>query len=290
MSTLLTPIKTLMGVWKIAMEIITDEIENLKSAWKKTSEQQLFHELESEYGFPRATCRSLVQLMHEFIEQNYGNQREDKQILYHAVSKDEPPGKQLDKIKIVSVKLTITHPEDADILEKKGVSGLRQHKLVRFTTEAYDQGGLLVQEDLALLVNSSLRTIQRDMKELRELGIDIPTRGSIQDIGPTISHKTKIVELWLKGFEYTEIELRTNHSGHSIKRYLVDFSRIVMLQDKGYTINQIRELTDNSEKVVKEHLDLFNKYKDECKDRIQQLLQPSKIALDTSDKKKEMSL
>lgn len=83
--------------------------------------------------------------MHEFIEQNYGNQRKDKKILYHAVSKDEPPGKQLDKIKIVSVKLT--HPEDAAILEKKGVIGLRQHKLIRFTTEAYDQGGLLVQED-----------------------------------------------------------------------------------------------------------------------------------------------
>jgi hypothetical protein len=43
MTTPLTPTKTLMGVWKIAMEIIKDEIENLKSAWKKTSEQQLFH-------------------------------------------------------------------------------------------------------------------------------------------------------------------------------------------------------------------------------------------------------
>jgi hypothetical protein len=128
------------------------------------------------------------------------------------------------------------------------------------------------------------------MKELRDQGIDIPTRGSIQDIGPTISHKTKIVELWLKGFEYTEIELRTNHTGQAIKRYLVDFSRIVMLQDKGYTVNQIRELTDNSEKVVKEHLDLFNKYKDECKDRIQQLLQPSKIALEAPNKKKELNL
>src|SRR5450756_1773181 len=85
MATPINPLKTLMGIWKIAMEIITDEIANLKSAWKKTSEQQLFHELETEYGFPRATCRSLVQLMHEFIGQNYGNQREDKQIIYHGV-------------------------------------------------------------------------------------------------------------------------------------------------------------------------------------------------------------
>jgi hypothetical protein len=57
--------------------------------------------------------------MQEFIEQNYGNLHGDNQIIYHAVSKDEPPGKQLDKIKTVSVKLTILHPEDAEILEKK---------------------------------------------------------------------------------------------------------------------------------------------------------------------------
>ena len=55
--------------------------------------------------------------MTEFIEENYGNLRGDNQIIY-AVSKDEPPGKQLDKIKTVSVKLTLSHPEDAEILEK----------------------------------------------------------------------------------------------------------------------------------------------------------------------------
>src|SRR5660398_3841 len=42
MSTPLTPIKTLMGIWKIAMEIITDEIENLKSAWKKHLNNSFF--------------------------------------------------------------------------------------------------------------------------------------------------------------------------------------------------------------------------------------------------------
>jgi len=43
------------------------------------------------------------------------------------VSKDEPPGKQLDKIKTVSLKLTISHPEDAEILEQKGIHALTFH-------------------------------------------------------------------------------------------------------------------------------------------------------------------
>ncbi|MDW7725864.1 MAG: DUF1670 domain-containing protein [Candidatus Methanoperedens sp.] len=85
------------------MTINPEQKTEFRTVWIKTAEQQLFHELETEYGFPRATCRSLVQLMQEFIEENYGNLRGDNQIIYHAVSKDEPPGKQLDKIKTVSV-------------------------------------------------------------------------------------------------------------------------------------------------------------------------------------------
>ena len=117
--------------------------------------------------------------------------------------------------------------------------------MMRFAAEAYDLGGLLVQEDLALLLNSGRRTIQRDMSYLKKQEIIIPTRGSIQDIGPTISHKTKIVELYLKGYEYTEIERRTRHTGQSIKRYIIGFSKVVMLHSKGYNPNQIRELTNS---------------------------------------------
>lgn len=269
------------------MSVNQDGESELRSVWIKTAEQQLFHELEIEYGFPRATCRSLVQLMHEFVEQNYGNLRGDSQIIYHAVSKDEPPGKQLDKIKTISVKLTISHPEDKEILEKKGIHGLRQHKLMRFASEAYEQGGLLVQEDLALLLNSSRRTIQRDIQTLKKQEIIIPTRGSIQDIGPTISHKTRIVELYLKSYEYTEIERMTRHTGQSIKRYLVGFSKVVMLHNKGYAVDQIRELTNTTEKVVKEYLDLYQKYGEISKDRMDQIFSTPKIEIE--NKKKEMS-
>ena len=147
--------------------------------------------------------------------------------------------------------------------------------------EAYDQGGLLVQEDLALLLTTSTRTIQRDMKELREQEIEIPTRGSIQDIGPTVSHKTKIIELYLKGYEYTEIEQRTRHTGDSIKRYITGFSKVILLSQKNYNPSQIRELTSQSEKVVSEYLALYETYKEIGKNRITQILNPSPTEFDT---------
>lgn len=89
---------------------------------------------------------------------------------------------------------------------------------------------------------------------MREQGIEVPTRGSIQDIGPTVSHKTKIIELYLKEYEYTDIEQRTRHTGDAIKRY----------------INE----------VIQEYLSLYETYKEMGADRIAQIMTVSSPDLD----------
>jgi len=247
------------------------DTKSLTSAWKKANEQELFNNLKIDYGFSQALARSLVQLMHDHIETNYGNLRGDSQVIYHAVSIQEPPGKPIDRLRLVPVTLTTSDPDDAAVLREKGVTGLRKHKLLRLANEAYDQGGLLIQEDLALLLTTSIRTIQRDMQEMRQQGIVVPTRGEIQDIGPTVSHKTKIIELYLKGYEYTEIEQRTRHTGEAIKRYISGFSKVVLLSNQGYSVIQIRELTNSSEKVITEYLALYEAYKEIGSDRLTQI-------------------
>jgi len=73
------------SIWEVAMTINPKKKTEFRSVWMKTAEQQLFYELETEYGFPR--------------EENYGNLRGDNQIIYHAVSKDEPLQKSKSKIK-----------------------------------------------------------------------------------------------------------------------------------------------------------------------------------------------
>jgi len=47
-----------------------EDTNSLTNVWKKTNEQQLFIELEGEYRVSPATSRSLVQLMHEFVDDN----------------------------------------------------------------------------------------------------------------------------------------------------------------------------------------------------------------------------
>ena len=87
-------------------------------------------------AFPWATCRSLVQLMYEFVEDNYGNLRNDTQIIYHAVSSDEPHGKPMERLRLVPVTLTLLQPDYTDIFKSQGISGLWKHKLLLLANEA----------------------------------------------------------------------------------------------------------------------------------------------------------
>jgi hypothetical protein len=83
------------GIMGVMMPAAGTDTKSLTNAWKKTNEQELFNNLKIDYGFSQALARSLVQLMHEHIETNYGNLRGDSQVVYHAVSMQEPPGKSI---------------------------------------------------------------------------------------------------------------------------------------------------------------------------------------------------
>jgi uncharacterized protein YerC len=258
----------------LAMREKDDEDLVYKGPWVRTAQQRLFHTLEDDYGFPKATCRSLVNLMWDFLNETYGEKLHEGQVTIHAADSNEAPGKSVKDLRTVPVNLTLHDRNDIQILAAEGISGLRKKKIIRLSNEARDQGGLLTQEDLAVLLCSSRRTIRRDIKELKVIDIDVPTRGNIQDIGPGVSHKTKIVKMWLDGYEYTDLERRTGHSGTSVQRYLSGFSKVVKFHHRNYSVQEIRELTEMSERLVKEYLNLYEEYKDrrEIQTRLDQIL------------------
>jgi hypothetical protein len=66
--------------------------------------------------------------------------------------------------------------------------------------------------------------------------------------------------MWLKGYEYSDIELRTNHSPASIQNYIENFKKVVCLKDE-MGIDDIRIVTGMSERLIKEYLDLIEEYK-----------------------------
>ena len=110
------------------------------------------------------------------------------------------------------------------------------------------------------------------VKHFREKDIIVPLRGVVKDIGSS-SHKSKIVELYLKGYTPTKIQRLTRHSLQSIERYIKDFSRVSILTKREESLDNIRLIIGISERLVKEYQDLFIKYKDGShKQRVEELI------------------
>ncbi len=116
----------------------------------------------------------------------------------------------------VAVKLSLHSPDDLVALSL-GIADLRQVRILRLTEEVYEQGALLLtHEDLACLLCSSLSTIKRGVQVLREQELNVPTCDQVKDIGKGVSHKTKIVQDYLVGYIFSEIERRQRHSVEAI--------------------------------------------------------------------------
>jgi hypothetical protein len=181
------------------------------------------------------------------------------ELCYLAVASEEPPGKPIIDCRKVQVSLELATPEDHEVLRKKGLAAMRCQRLARLARQAQVQGALLTVEDLAFLTCSSTATVKRDLAECRKAEIAVPTRGQIRDIGPGVSHKTQIVQLYLWGLQFTDIELRTRHSEGSIKRYLADFRQIAALHARGASIPEIRAATSRSASLIGEYIALYER-------------------------------
>jgi hypothetical protein len=180
------------------------------------------------------------------------------QLQYLAVDENEPAGKPIALCRKVPVRLTLSSAdEDLAVYKKSGLRGLREHKVIRVTNEAIDQGGVLSYEDIAFCLTCSVVTIKRDMSRMRRRGLILPSRGWRQEMGRGQTHKTQILDLYLRGYQFTEIEHKTHHSESAIKRYIQDFARVVLLHRKRFSIDQIRISTGFSHRLIGEYLKLF---------------------------------
>lgn len=239
------------------------------STFNRQLQTQLHNELMHDYAFPRAVCKSLSELFMSYFDLYFGNQRKEGQIVFHAVSKDVPAGVPVNEMNLIPVTLSIYDPDDCTVKDQQE---LLDKRIKRISNEAYTQGAFLTQADISILLGESTKTISRHIISLEKKGELVPTRGKWKDIGPGVSHKKKILELYLKGYEYTEIERKTRHTGEAIMRYVKDFARILVLTEEGYEDEELRLITGLSEKTIREYKELIRTYStEEYWERLEQL-------------------
>lgn len=189
------------------------------------------------------------------------SQASDGQLKYSCIAINEPAGKKVEDCRMVTVLLTLFAPEDKQQLafdSKQASIVIRRRRLMRITEQAREQEGLLSQEDLAQILMCDVRTIRRDIKDLRDKGIIVATRGQVRDIGPGLTHRGIAVRGWLEGKEPVQIARDINHSLTAVENYLEKFKRISYLRRKGFNDCQIAMTIGVSTAAVKTFTELYN--------------------------------
>ena len=250
-----------------------DAAYGIKRLESKTGRAAIIQKISVDFNLMPLMAEAYYKQIAGYFDQHANIQLTSGQICYEAVAAEEPAGKHIALARKVSCRLTLNDvAEDFEVLADYGLAGLRRHRILRLTKEAYDQDALLSYEDLAILLTTSPASVKRDIRFLKHDGYFVMTRGAKHDMGPGLSHKTQILELYFKDYTFTEIEQKTNHSERAVYRYLRDFTQVATLHHQDFPRGQIRLITHLSDRLIREYLSLYDEYEDT--DRMTQLLHP----------------
>lgn len=257
------------------MQKITKEMVNLKKFKRinnKNLRQLLLYRFLHHYGYDKGeiTAKAIVDDIIRLIENYFIIAKPDPnslfinygKLVWMAVDVEDKPkkGQSIAKTKLKPVMLTFLANEDVQSL-KEGFSSrqLRIRRMVRWCEEAYDQGALLNQLDLALLLNCCDAVVSQYVNEYQRTSNKIlPTRGNIHDLSGAITHKSEIIALYLKGYLTPTIATKTNHAKESVDRYIRDFEAVRTVYKHGISdLDEIVQITKLSKKVAKQYVDLL---------------------------------
>ena len=195
-----------------------------------------------------------------------------------GVELGESAGKSIREAKKREVQVTVDGGrEDVEYQGKHGRIALRGMRLLRIIEEGIGQGVVFSEEDLGRVLGVSVRTVKRDVQQLREDACEVQTRGYYEGIGRAISHKARIVELYLQGKTYAEIENRMRHTMQSIKRYVEMFGRVVYaIRGKKLSRGERSYVLGISEVLLAEYEKLYRQAKKTYREKLEEIIERHK--------------
>ena len=246
----------------------------------KSLRQLLIHRFLNDYGYDKGevTATAIVDDILKTVEDYFvitlpleklatGDQLPEERLLHYgqlvwmAVPIDEYPerGKAIVKTRMKPIILTYVATEDVESFRDGFTSRqLRINRLVRWCYQAYDQGALLTQLDLAVLLNVCDAVVSDYVNEWqRSSGELLPTRGNIHDLSGAITHKKEIITFYLQGYLTPSIAAKTKHSKEAVDRYIRDYESVKVVRAATADIDNISQITGLSKRVISQYLDLI---------------------------------
>jgi hypothetical protein len=188
------------------------------------------------------------------------------QILWTAVAVDDPPShnKRIEDTRLLPVVLDLVTAQDiSDAVAKKGWPQIRRNKIVRLCRQAYTQDAVLSLADISLLMGMNVNTVSQNIQKYeRETCESVPRRGTIHDMGPSVTHKAIICYKRLVEKKPTsQVAEETYHSVDEVEYYVQCFRRVQLCHDSGMSLADIARATGHSLPLVQQYLDLIAQFK-----------------------------
>lgn len=242
-----------------------------RSIEQKTFRSALFHFVKKEYGFTMGNlaldrfCGDVEGLVKEYYPPK--DHIKPGQMIWYAVAEDEKPSyaKRIADTKMVPVVLTIVSEDDIEEMRKgTKLSEIKKRMTIRLHTEAKEQGGVLSELDTKVIIKMSLPAISKNIvKYEKETGKIVPRRGTVHDMGRSLTHKRIIC---YKKFAHKHSSMRiareTNHSLEEVEKYTFDYRRVKYCLLKGIEEEQIPFILKMSKSLVKEYVAIINEIGD----------------------------
>ena len=176
---------------------------------KRSLADLLVHRFLSEYAYDHGPviARAIVDDILATVERCYPERVPPKTVVWLAVRREKRgQRKGLDITDLVPVKLLMITESEIRLLtdaqlrkQRQARRAFNRARFARWCFEAYEQGGVLTQLDISLLSGLSANYISQVHREYEaETGKIVPTRGTVHDIGLSVTHKAEVVRRWLR--------------------------------------------------------------------------------------------
>jgi hypothetical protein len=236
---------------------------------RKTFKSALCHLLQTE--FPGVFGPTITVLFADRIDELYerfhppASRFKMGQVLWVGVAADDLPGreKRIENTRLVPIVLDLVTAQDIDEAATPKLRGqTRCNKILRLLRQAFSQKAVLSLADVSLLLHISIGTISPIIvKHERETKETIPRRGTIHDLGRSITHKAIICYKRLVEQKPTsQVAQETFHSLEAVEYYVQSFRRVQLCRDSGMSKEDTARATGHSLSLVQEYLDLIEQF------------------------------
>jgi hypothetical protein len=241
-------------------------LEDYRRLVRRNLPSLLTYKFLNEYGYDKGpvVVKSIVDDICDTVRTYFkrSSDVEPGEIVYLAPVRGQHGGrgKTIANTKLVPITVTIVAPEDIEAIRAgKRSRARREIRVRRVCHEAFRQGALLSQHDVALLLGCSYGAVSKTAVELRHRSEFLPLRGYLEDMGSYPTHKAAIVRLYIEGMLTPDIARRTFHSKEAVDRYIRGYERVRLLASK-FAPEQLPVVTGMSPSLVRQYLELVNEH------------------------------